>query len=345
MGILVLGVGLLSIVNPSGSLAMFKAEAGGLKLSKTNPKIKDTAIMLWGTYIILTFADIVLLKIGGMSIFDAINHALSTISTGGFSTKNDSMGAFKDDFFIIWITTVFMFLSGITFLAHIKVFKNEFAQYKNDETRYYFYIFVILSFIMTFYHLLSSDEPFFTSLTYSFFNIATLMTTTGFVVVDYESWGVFAVVLAMIAMIISANSDSTAGGIKVIRFIVSFKMVYLELKKIIHPNAVIKIFVNKDIVSESIVTKTLGFVLLFALSNFILALYLYICGYDFLTSCSAAVACIGNIGPGFGDVGPVKNYSIFSDSELFVLSIGMIIGRLEVFTFLVLFLPSFWKKF
>lgn len=344
MGILVLGIGLLSLINPSGSLALFKAEASGIKLDKSTPKIKDTAMMLWGIYITLTFIDAILLKLGGMDTFDAVNHAFSTISTGGFSTKNNSLGAFNNPL-ILWTTTFFMIISGITFLAHLKAFRGDLTGYKNEETKWYMIIFVLLSLIMSIYRFENSNDTFFEALTHSSFNIAALMTTTGFASLDYEAWGQVAVSVSFLAMLASGNGGSTAGGVKIIRYVVSIKVILSELKKILHPNAIVKVFINKAPISDSLISMTFGFIILFVITNAVITFYLYASGYDIMTSISTALACIGNIGPGFSLVGPTQNYSFFGSLDLIVLSFGMIIGRLEIFTFLLVFLPSFWKKF
>ncbi len=344
MGILVLGVGLLSLINPSGSLTLFKAESSGIKLDKSAPKIKDTAIMLWGIYIFLTVADFILLKLGSMSTFDAINHAFSTISTGGFSTKNDSFASF-DTPFLLWTTTFFMIVSGITFLAHLKAFRGDFKGYRNEETAWYIIVFVLLSLIMAVFRFQSSDNSFFDSITHASFTIASLMTTTGFASTNYEIWGQAAIAIAFLAMIASGNGGSTAGGVKIIRYVVSMKVMFSELKKILHPNAIFKVFVNNTQVSSSIVSMTFGFILLYVITNAVITFYLFASGYNMMTSLSASLACIGNIGPGFSKVGPIQNYSFFNSFDLIVLSIGMIMGRLEIFTFLLIFIPSFWRKF
>ena len=344
MGILVLGVGLLSLINPSGSLTLFRAESSGIKLDKSAPKIKDMANMLWSVYIFLTVANFILLMVGGMGAFDAINHAFSTISTGGFSTKNNSFASF-DTPFLLWVTTFFMIISGITFLAHLKVFRGDFVGYKNEETKWYLIVFVLLSLMMTCTRFLNSDDSFFMAITHASFNIASLMSTTGFASQDYEAWGQMAIAIAFLAMIASGNGGSTAGGVKIIRYVVSIKVIFAELKKILHPNAIIKVFVNSTPVSNSIVSMTFGFILLYVITNAAITFYLFASGYNMMTSLSAALACVGNIGPGFDGVGPVQNYSFFDGFDLMVLSVGMIMGRLEIFTFLLIFMPSFWRKF
>jgi trk system potassium uptake protein len=345
MGILVLGVGLLSLINPSGSLTLFKAETTGIKLDKSAPRIKDTAMTLWGIYILLTIVDALFLNLGGMGTFDSINHAFSTISTGGFSTKNNSFEAYSDNAFILWTTTFFMMISGITFLAHLRLYNGDSNGYKNEETKWYLIVFAILVTMMTLTRYQTSDDSFFTSLTHASFNVASLMTTTGYESTNYESWGSLAVALFFLAMIASANGGSTAGGVKIIRYVVSFKVIFNELRKILHPNAILKVFINGMPISNSVISMTFGFMLLFVITNAVLTFYLYASGYDMMTSLSASLSCIGNIGPGFARVGPSLNYSFFDAWDLFALSIGMIIGRLEIFTFLLIFLPSFWRRF
>jgi trk system potassium uptake protein TrkH len=343
MGILVLGVGLFSLINPSGSLTLFKAEATGIRLEKITPKIKDTAIRLWVIYILLTALDAILLNLEGMSLFDAVNHAFSTISTGGFSTKNASIGAFSTPA-ILWTTTIFMIISGINFLAHLKLFYGDFKGYRSEETMWYLTIFFILSVTLTLlrYH---DGISWAEAEMHAFFNIASLMTTTGFASQDYEQWGQAAAVLLLSAMLFGGNGGSTAGGAKVIRYVVTAKVVASEIKKILHPNAIVNIFIDHVHIPNTLVSSTFGFMMLFVLTNTFVASYLYASGYDALTSTSAAIACVANVGPGFGSVGPTENYAFFTDFDMLVLSAAMILGRLEFYTFFIMLVPSFWKKF
>ena len=345
MGIIVLGVGLFSLINPSGSLALFKAESTGISTEKLTPKIKDTALRLWGVYAFITLLDIVALHLEGMSIFDAVNHAFATISTGGFSTKNASLGYFNDNSIIIWTTTFFMLISGINFLAHLRFFYNDMSGYESEEVIWYIKIFLILSLTLSLIHYYDTTDSLYFSLTHGFFTISSILTTTGFVTLNYEHWGQFAVVVVFIAMLIGGNTGSTAGGMKVIRYVILFKSLGTEIKKILYPNAMFNIFLNGSKVKDNVLGATVGFLMLFIISNAVLTFYLYARGYDALTSVSAAVACVGNIGPGFGHVGPVDNYGFFSWYDKIILAIFMIIGRLEFYTVALLFTKSFWKKF
>jgi trk system potassium uptake protein TrkH len=344
MGIVVLGVGLLSVINPTGSLSLFKAESTGISLDKLTPKIKDTALSLWAVYIVLTLSDMILLKFFGMTWFDAINHAFSTISTGGFSTKNNSIAYFKSDG-IIWVTTIFMILSGVNFLAHLKLLYYDTSGYKTEEVKWYMLIFLFLSVVLTFIHSEIEGDTLYDAAKHSFFTISSVMTTTGFATIDYGSWHHAAIAVILIAMLIGGNAGSTAGGFKVIRYVVLFKTLFAEFKRILHPNAFLSVFIDGVKLNNKILTSTFGFLLLYILTTVLLTAYIYARGFDTMTALSGGIALVGNIGPGFSLIGPVDNFSFFNDFDKIIFSIGMIIGRLEFYTVLILFSSSFWKKF
>jgi len=344
MGVIVLGIGLLSVINPTGSLSLFKAESTGIQLEKLTPKIKDTALSLWMVYILFTLVDTLLLKFFGMNWFDAINHAFSTISTGGFSTKNSSLGAFHNDG-IIWTTTFFMILSGINFLAHLKFFYNDTSGYKSEEVRWYLLVFFILGATLTIIHADIWGDTLYHASKHAFFTIASVMTTTGFATIDYGEWSHFAIATIFLAMLIGGNAGSTAGGIKVIRYVIIFKTLFAEFKKILHPNALISIYIDKQNLKGNLLSTTFAFFFLFTMSVVFLTIYLYARGFDTMTSISASLAIVGNIGPGFAHVGPSENFSFFSDIDKLIFSFGMIVGRLECFTLFILLSKSFWSKF
>ena len=344
LGVIVLGVGLLSVINPSGSLSLFKAESTGVQLEKMTPKIKDTAIMLWIIYFILTLSDMLLLKFFGMTWFDAINHAFSTISTGGFSTKNNSLGYYSNDG-IIWTTTIFMILSGINFLVHLKVAHRDFSGYKNEEVRWYLLVGLLLSLALTAVHIDMGGDSFYDAFKNASFTIASVITTTGFATIDYGSWSHLAIAIIFIGMLVGGNAGSTAGGIKVIRYVIIFKTLRSEFKRILHPNSIISVFIDKKQQPQRILASTFGFFTLFMLTVAIITVYIYARGYDAMSAISAAFSLVGNIGPGFSLVGPADNFSFFSDFDKVVFSLAMIIGRLECYTFFVLLSGSFWKRF
>jgi trk system potassium uptake protein TrkH len=345
MGIIVLGVGLFSLINPSGSMALFKAESTGIKMEKNTPKIKDTAIRLWSIYSALTILDMIMLKLAGMNWFDALNHAFATISTGGFSTKNASLGYF-DSYLIFWITTIFMVLSGINFLAHLRfVSSGKLSSYKSEEIFWYLGLFVVLSFVLSGVDVWIDNDSYFHALTHSFFTIASVMTTTGFATLDYSTWGNFAIAVIFLAMLVGGNAGSTAGGVKVIRYIVLFKNIRMQFRQMIHPKAILNVFIDGKKVSPYVITSTTGFIFLFIMTNMLVTIYLFARGYDAMSAISAALATVGNIGPGFALVGPACNYSFFSDMDKIILSFAMLIGRLEFYTVLLLLSRSFWRKF
>lgn len=344
MGIIVLGVGLLPLLNPNGSLTLFKAESTGVSLDKFSPKIKDTAIKLWGIYFLFTFVDFLLLMVFGMDWFDAINHAFSTISTGGFSTKNSSIGYFHNDF-IIWTTTFFMFISSINFLSHIRFFYGDKKAYNHEEFTWYVIAIVTLSMMLSLVHFYNSDDSFYTAITQSFFSIVSIATTTGFATLDYEKWGNLAIMLIFFAMLLGGNSGSTAGGIKTIRHIFFIKNILYEIKRTLNPHSIYSIFIDNKEVKSDTMHSIFGFLSLFFLTIFVTMAYLYARGYDEMSSLSTAISVVGNIGPGFGLTGPSENYAFFSWYDKLILSISMIIGRLECYTVFILFSMTFWKKF
>jgi trk system potassium uptake protein TrkH len=344
LGVIVLGVGLLSILNPTGSLSLFKAESTGISIEKLTPKIKDTAISLWLIYLILTIVDTLLLKVFGMNWFDAINHAFSTISTGGFSTKNNSMGYFTNDG-IIWTTTIFMMLAGINFLAHLRVYYKDFSGYKSEEVKIYFMLFSILSIALTFIHIDIGGDSFYDAMKHSFFTIASVMTTTGFATIDYGTWSHLAIAIIFIGMLLGGNAGSTAGGIKIIRHIIIFKTLFLEFKRTLHPYSINSVFIDGEKQNDKILTATFGFLTLFMITVGIVTIYVYARGFDAMSAISAGFAIVGNIGPGFSLVGPADNFAFFNDFDKIFLSLGMIIGRLECYTVFILLSSYFWKKF
>ncbi|MDD3324120.1 MAG: TrkH family potassium uptake protein [Sulfurospirillaceae bacterium] len=343
VGIIVLGVGLLPLINPSGSLSLFKAESTGISIDKITPKIKDTAKLIWGIYLLFTVLNIFALKICEMSWFDAINHALSTVATGGFSTKNSSLGFFSDG--AIAVTTFFMIISGINFIAHIRFIGGDKKCYFNEEMYWYLGLFLVLSVCLTLIHFAKSDDTLYYSALHSSFTIATLATTTGFASVDYEQWGQFAITVMVLAMIMSAQAGSTAGGVKIIRYVLFFKNISLEIKRSLRPDLIISLFVDGRQIKSSIINSIFGFFSLFLLTLVVATFYMYARGYDALTSITTSIAMLGNVGPAFGMTGPTDNYAFFSWYDKIFLSAVMIIGRLECYTVFILLSRTFWRKF
>ncbi|MDX1809037.1 MAG: TrkH family potassium uptake protein [Sulfurospirillaceae bacterium] len=345
MGIIVLGVGLFPLINPSGSLSLFRAESTGISIDKITPKIKHTANKLWGVYFLITISNILCLKFFGMNWFDAVNHAFATVSTGGFSTKNSSFAFFSNNDGIIWTTIFFMIISGINFLAHIKFIGGDYKSYNSEEVKWYIGILAILSLLLTFSHYNSNSMDLYDVFKHSAFTISSIMTSTGFVSTDYSTWSHFSIALILIAMITGANAGSTAGGAKIIRYIIYFKNISIEIRRSLKPESIASIFIDDKPIKNSVISSIFGFFSLFILTIFFVMLYLYARGYDEMTSISTAMTIVGNTGPGFSLTGPVNNYAFFSWYDKIILSFAMIIGRLECYTVFILLSKSFWKKF
>jgi len=344
MGIIVLGVGLLPLLNPNGSLSLFKAESTGISIDKISPKIKDTAMKLWIIYLLFTFANFAFLMVFGMNWFDALSHALSTISTGGFSTKNSSLGYYNSDA-ILWVTIFFMYISSLNFISHIRFFIGEKTAYFHEEFKWLTTMLITLSLSLAFVHYTSSSDSFYTALTHASFTIVSIATTTGFATLNYESWGNLAVMIVFFAMLLGGNTGSTAGGIKSIRHIIFFKNIFFEIKRALHPDTISSIFIDNKEIKNTTIRSVFGFLSLFTMTIFLTMAYLYARGYDEMSSISTAISMVGNIGPGFGITGPEENYALFTWYDKIVLSFAMIIGRLECYTVFIVFSLSFWKKF
>ena len=344
MGIIVLGVGLFPLINPSGSLSLFKAESTGISTDKITPKIKDTANKLWGAYLLFTIINILCLKLFGMNWFDAVNHAFATVSTGGFSTKNTSLGFWANNDGIMWTTIFFMAISGINFLAHIRFLSGNIKSYNLEEIKWYIALLAIISFLLT----LSNLEDFtsiYKDFMHSTFTAISIMTTTGFATTDYSTWSHLSISIILIAMIIGGNAGSTAGGAKVIRYIIYFKNISLEIRRSLKPDSIISLFIDEKPIKSNIINSIFGFFSLFILTIFFVMIYLYARGYDEMTAISTAMTTVGNVGPGFSLVGPAENYTFFSWYDKLLLSAAMIIGRLECYTVFILLSKTFWKKF
>ncbi len=342
MGIIVLTVAILPILG-IGGMQLFVAEAPGVSPDKLQPRIKETAKRLWIIYLGLTIAETCLLWLGGMSFYDAINHSLTTMATGGFSTKNASI-AYFDAPFLQYVIIAFMFMAGTNFTMIYFGLHGQFRKLlENDEFKFYlgFCVFFIIIVSIGIYILggIELENSFRTSA----FQVVSIITTTGFITADYTAWTPFLTILIFIMMFMGASAGSTAGGVKIVRHIILIKNSLLELKRQLHPNAVIPVRFNGKAVSRDITFNVLAFimiyVLIFATGSALMALL----GTDFNTSIGAVATCLGNIGPGLGSVGPVDNFAHISVGGKWLLSFLMLLGRLELFTVLMLFTPFFWK--
>jgi len=343
MGIIVLSLAILPVFK-IGNLQLFIAEVPGPTPDKLHPKIKETAKRLWAIYAAFTLTEIILLRIGGMDIFDSVCHSFTTMATGGYSTRNASIAAWSTPY-IHYIITIFMFAAGTNFtLAYFGLHGKFRKIIKNEE--FLFYLIMVLASIMIVSGVLalSNGVPFEKAFRDSAFQVVSIITTTGFVTADYSLWGPFLMLFIFILMFTGGSAGSTGGGIKMVRILLLAKNSRQELRRLIHPNAVIPVRLNHKAVPPQIIYNVLAFLVFYFLITGISGMVIAAMGYDLPTSFSAVAATLGNIGPGLGAVGPAENYSHFPIFGKWFLSFLMLLGRLELFTVLVLFSKSFYRN-
>ena len=342
MGIIVLTLAILPVLGVGG-MQLFVAEAPGTTPSRLHPRIAETAKRLWGIYFFLTALQTLLLMLGDMSLFDALNHAFSTMGTGGFSTKNDSAIGFSP--YIQYVLIFFMILAGTNFSLHYFALKGKLGKvFKNEEFRFYLGIMAIFSLVISIVIFLSSQFGFEKAFRDSLFQVVSIVTTTGFVSADYLQWEGSLWFIIFLLMFAGGCIGSTGGGIKMIRHLVLLKNVRLEFKRLIHPMAVIPVRVNGKTIPSEIIHNFLAFFMIYVITAAIGSAVMAFIGLDFMSAVGATVATLGNVGPGIGSVGSVYNYAHIPDLGKWVLSFLMLLGRLELFTVLLLLSPSFYKK-
>lgn len=342
MGIIVLTVAIFPLLG-IGGIELFAAEAPGPTSDKLHPRISETAKRLWLIYVGLTITLGILLRVFGMNTFEAINHALTTMATGGFSTRNASAAAFGPS--IQYLLVVFMFLAGVNYAILYLSLKRRWTDvWASDELKAYLSIVAILTTIITAKVYLGAEVGNFEeAFRDSLFQVVSLITTTGFVSADYSQWTTSAQLMIFILLFIGACAGSTSGGIKLIRHLVFFKNSFLEFKRIIHPSAIVPLRINKEVVPGKIITHVFNFLLLYLALFVTGSVILAMMGLDFMTAIGAMATSLGNVGPGIGEVGPVDNFAWLPNHVKLFLSFVMLVGRLEIFTVLVLFTPYFWR--
>ncbi len=343
IGIIVIAVAILPMLG-IGGMQLYRAETPGpVKDSKLTPRITETAKALFLIYLCLTIACTTAYWVAGMSVFDAISHAFSTVAIGGFSTYDASIGHFQSPS-IMLICIVFMVLSGINFALHFFAWRaKKLSHYINDpEFRFYISMMIIGIVIVTAYLAYSGTYGVNTSLITGAFELVSIFTTTGFGVADFSLWPTFLPVLIFMFAFIGGCAGSTGGGLKVIRVLLIIKQGFRELHRLIHPNAVIHIKVGNKTVSDRVIEAVWGFLAVYIMAFLIMCIMLLATGLDFLTSFTAVGACLNNLGPGLGAV--AAHYGDISSSAKWILCFAMLLGRLEVFTLLVLFTPVFWRR-
>lgn len=343
MGIIVLAVAILPILG-IGGMQLFIAESPGISAEKLKPRIKDTAKRLWLLYVGLTVLETILLMVGDMSFYDALNHSLTTMATGGFSTKNDSIAHFSSPY-IHYVITFFMFLAGTSFTLTYFMLKRKFKKVLgNEEFVVYLFFIVAVAIILTGFVHTSTTQPFEDNFRDTLFQVVSIITTTGFVTKDYTAWSPLITMAFFALLFIGGMAGSTAGGIKIVRHIVLFKNSFLEMKRQLHPNAVIPVRLNNRAIQGELTYHVLAFMMIYFLIFSLGSIVMAWVGLDFPTALSAVATSLGNVGPGIGGVGPMNNFSEVPDVGKWVLTFLMLLGRLELFTVLILFTPFFWKR-
>lgn len=345
MGIIALFV---AIIVSLGSRAkqLFKAEVPGPVSDNISPRIRETARRLWFTYLLLSLACTLLLYILGMDFFDALCHTFATMATGGFSTKNSSI-AFYASPLIQWTITVFMFMAGTNFALHYFAFKkrNPLTYIKNAEFLLYASVIGVAA-LLVFLNLNKSllNTAWEPNLRAACFQIVSIVTTTGYATVDFNQWPSFGAAIIFLMMLVGGCSGSTGGGVKPGRYLIILQRTLIELKKMVHPKAVLPLRFGGRFIKDDLLLNVLQFFFLYIILLASGLFYLSFLGIDVLSSLTASAACLGNIGPGLGLVGPTQNFGFIPDSGKYVLSVLMLVGRLEIYPVLVLFLPSFWRE-
>ena len=341
MGILVFSLAILPAIGVGG-FQLFKAESPGPVIGKIVPRLKDTAKGLYGIYIGITILNIIFLKIGKMSWFDSFVYAFGTLGTGGFATKNISIGAYPSTYIHI-VLAIFMTLSAVNFSNYYLILKGRVKEFfKDEEFRLYIFVLFIAVVLIALDLLSTSYKSVGLAFRDSFFQASSIMTTTGYSTVDFNLWTPFSKMILIALMMVGGSAGSTAGGFKVVRLLVLFKMVKREIMKMFHPRAVVPIKIGGKIVQNETIASIFSYTALYVIIVVFSVILISLEGVDFESSISSVMATFNNIGPGLGFVGPMTNFGGYSQWSIGYFSILMLLGRLEMFTMLALISPKLW---
>lgn len=341
------GIGIILLV----IVIMPRLQTGGYQLfskesslqEKFQPKIKSMGYRLVLIYVSLTLAQTILLIFGGMNIFESVCHSFGTVATGGFSPKNASLADYSP--YIHYVTTIFMFLAGTNFVIHYNILKGNFKKaFGNEELKFYFIVVVIISLFIGIMLFIKTNKPFEESMRDALFQVVSIITCTGFVTTDYLLWPQYLWIILFFSMFLGGCVGSTAGGIKIGRHIIVFKSIRNMFERIILPRSVVVVRINNKVIKEETKSSVLGYVTMYILTFIVGATLLIFNGLDLQTASGATATCLAGIGPGIGSVGPVANFAHLPDFSKNLLSAIMVLGRLEIYTILVLFRPSFWRE-
>lgn len=343
MGIIVLSIAILPILG-TGGMQLFKAEVAEIGVEKLRPRIIDTAKSLWYIYLLFTITGIILLKMGGMDFFDAVCHSFGAVATGGFSVKNASIGHYQSTY-IEMTVAVLMFIGGTNFSLHFYALKGHIPRYwKSSEFKFYCLI-VFTSITLVTLNLINSNyDSISASLRYAIFQVASIVTATGYSTTNFEKWPLFSQMLLITLMFIGGMVGSTAGGIKQARILIMFKQAYREIYQLIHPHAFTALKLDGKSVNKETLGGIWGFIFLFLFVYVIAVLIMSFLGLDIVTSLSTVISAMSNVGPALGEAGPTDNYSTIPTAGKWVLIFCMLTGRLEIYTVIIFFVPHFWRK-
>ena len=344
IGIILMAITLMPIMN-IGGMQLFKISSND-NAEKILPKSKEVSLRLITIYSLLTFICAVFYKLFGMSYFDSLTHSMTTIATGGFSNYNESIGYFNSALIEI-NAIIFIILGSIPFIAYIKYLNGDKKIFYKDAQINFFIKTIIVSVLVIFTFLVfkNYDSSNFL-LREVIFNVVSILTGTGYVTANYSDWGGFPIIFFLILMFIGGCAGSTACGLKIFRIHILYKFFVLQLKKYIYPRGVFVLKYGDNVLNEKFISSIISFVFLYIIIFFLITALLSVSGLDFITSISGAATAISNVGPGLGGmIGPNGNFSLLPDFSKWVLSIGMILGRLELFAIIVLFIPSFWRRY
>ena len=343
MGIIVLSIAILPFLGVGG-MQLFKAEVPGPTPDKLTPRVTQTAKILWGVYVLISAVETLLLMLGGMNLFESLCHTFGTMATGGFSIKNASIGHYNSAY-VDYVIIFFMLAAGTNFSLHYRFLKKEFKSYiKNNEWRLLVFLIgssTLLIGVHTFSQQYSNAGMAFRK---TLFQVTSICTTTGFTTADFEQWAFSSQFILLILMFCGGCAGSTGGGMKIIRLYILIKFVIAEIRHLMHPKAVIPVRVGNVVIPRDIVRNILGFLALLTGLFIGGVIVMTILGLDLVSAFGAVAATLNNIGPGLGSVGPTSNYAHIPLIGKWVLAFFMLAGRLEVYTVLILFAPSFWKK-
>ncbi|MDH8701646.1 trk system potassium uptake protein TrkH [Dysgonomonadaceae bacterium PH5-43] len=343
MGIIVFSLALLPLLGGEAA-QLFDAEASGLTHDKFRPRVTQMAKRLWGIYVAFTIITVLLLWLGPMNTFDAICHGFTAISTGGFSTKQESI-AFWNSSYVEIVLIVAMLVGAINFPLLYFLFQGKIKKFaKDEELRWFISIVLVVTLIVSICLIIDNRYGYFESIRYAAFQVIATITTTGYSTADFSSWGSFHLIVFTFLMVVCGCAGSTSGGLKTVRAVVLAKNTLSEFERLIHPRAIIPVRLNDNAISFGVVQRLLAFAFLYICIIFVSWGVLTLSGISFVDSFGASVSAIGNVGPGFGVLGPAGSYADIPTFTKWYLSFLMIVGRLEIFTILILFTPKFWKE-